>query len=243
MSDRLKHKAIVPILLLVIVILVALIAIGSRFQIKTVTVEGNSYYTDEEIQNLLFSDFWEKNTLYSWFKCRMGQQKTIPFIERYQMDMISPTEIEVIVYEKNLIGYVEYMGSKMYFDRDGIVVESSQKEMDGIPEILGINFNQIVLYQKLDVNNDQLFDGVLTLTQLLQKFELDVDIIYFDKSNKASIQINDITVELGTLELLDGKITELNDILPNLKGKKGILYLDNYNESSIKSTYIFKNTE
>lgn len=243
MYSRLKHRALLPVLLLVVILLIVLLIIVSRFQVKTITVEGNYYYTDEEIQNLLFSDFLEKNTLYSWLKCRMGQEKNIPFIERYQMDIISPTEIEVIVYEKNIIGYIDYMGSKMYFDRDGVVVESSQKEMQGIPQILGVNFKQIILYQKLEVDQDQLFDGVLTLTQLLQKFELDVDTIHFDKSDQATIQIGDITVELGNLELLDGKISELNDILPNLEGKKGTLYLDTYKESSIKSTYIFKKAD
>ena len=33
--------------------------------------------------------------------------------------------MEVIIYEKSVVGYVSYMSSYMYFDKDGIIVELS----------------------------------------------------------------------------------------------------------------------
>ena len=36
--------------------------------------------------------------------------------------------MEVIIYEKNMVGYVQYMSSNFYFDGDGVVVESTRKK-------------------------------------------------------------------------------------------------------------------
>ena len=46
----------------------------------------------------------------------------------------------ITVYEKAVIGYIRYMGCNMYFDKDGIVVESSTETFEKVPEIIGLKF-------------------------------------------------------------------------------------------------------
>ena len=48
--------------------------------------------------------------------------------------------MEIIIYEKSIVGYVSYMSSYMYFDKDGIVVESSSSQLDGVPWVTGLDF-------------------------------------------------------------------------------------------------------
>lgn len=67
-----------------------------------------------------------------------------------------------------------------------------------------------------------------------------VDKINFDSFGDAELFIGDITVELGGDENLDGKIAELRDILPELSGLSGTLYLDTYDEANSSPTYTFK---
>ena len=50
----------------------------------------------------------------------------------------------------------------------------------------------------------------------------------------------DVVVELGDSEDLDGKVTELSGILPELSGLSGTLYLDTYDETNSTPTYTFK---
>ena len=69
----------------------------------------------------------------------------------------SPDSITIRVYEKSVAGYVEYMGRYMYFDRDGIVVESSETRTEGIPQVTGIRFDHVVLYEALPVKNTDIF--------------------------------------------------------------------------------------
>ena len=52
--------------------------------------------------------------------------------------------------------------------------------------------------------------------------------------------MGDITVELGNSDSLDGKIAELHDIMTELTGLSGTLYLDTYDETNSTPTYTFK---
>ena len=67
-----------------------------------------------------------------------------------------------------------------------------------------------------------------------------MDKIDFDSFGNANLSVGDITVELGGSENLDGKVTELKGILPELSGLSGTLYLDTYDEANTNPTYTFK---
>lgn len=242
MLDRQKkHRVgLIFIILLLVLVIAGVIAIESS-TIKTVTVTGNSFYTEDEIKEFLFDSTVENNTIKCYLDNRLGKNKEIPFIERYQIEVVNNHEVEVIVYEKNIVGYVHYMGSYMYFDRDGIVVESSSEKLKGICEVKGIRFSQIVLYGQIQTEVKGLFDQVLLMTQLFEKYKMDIERINFNKSSEVSVKIGDIKVKLGKAEDMDLKVSELNDILPQLKGMKGTLYLDNIQFGAASDgTYYFK---
>ena len=61
------------------------------------------------------------------------------------------------MYTKRAWWAVSYMSSYMYFDKDGIIVESSSQKLPGIPWITGLKFGHIVLYQKLPVESERGF--------------------------------------------------------------------------------------
>ncbi len=242
MLDRLKeHKVRWTLILLLLILAAAAAFIIKSSTIETVKVTGNSFYSEDEIRNFVFDSKVENNTIKCYLNNRFGRNKEIPFVERYQIEIINRHEVEVIVYEKNIIGYVNYMGSYMYFDRDGTVVESSSELLDGICQVRGLSFSRIVLYEPIETSIKGLFAQVLTMTQLFDKFEMDIDLIDFDKENEVQISVGDIKVELGAAENLDLKIAELHDILPQMDGMKGTLYLDDMESgASSDGTYYFK---
>lgn len=242
MLDRQKKRRVGLILIIILLILVIAGAVAIKSStINAVKVTGNSFYTEEEIKAFLFDSTVENNTIKCYLDNRFGENKEIPFIERYQIEIVNNHEVEVIVYEKNIIGYVEYMGSYMYFDRDGTVVESSPEKLDGICEVKGISFSKIVLHEQIETKIKGLFEQVLLMTQLFEKYELDIELINFDLSTNVSVSVGDIKVELGEADDMDLKIAELDDILPRLEGLKGTLYLDDIQfGASSDETYYFK---
>ncbi|MCI8512073.1 MAG: FtsQ-type POTRA domain-containing protein [Lachnospiraceae bacterium] len=242
-------------------------------QISEIEVSGNKRYTKEQIIDMLFDGKWSKNAVYCYYENRFREHRVLPFIEEYKIEFKSPTKVEVVVFEKSVVGYVSYMSSYMYFDKDGIVVESSNEQLPGVPWITGLEFGHIMLYEPLPVGRQeaksetetttaaadedgeeakepargqelldsrQIFEQILNLTQVLSVNEVQVDKIHYGSYGEVQLFIEDIVVELGSGGNLNGKIAELRDILPELSGYAGTLYLDTYDEANSNPTYTFK---
>jgi len=209
-------------------------------QVKEIEVTGNRHYTEEQIIDLIFDEKWSKNSAYCYYENNFQEPKSIPFIEEYKVEFQSPTKVRIVVFEKSVVGYVSYMSSYMYFDKDGIIVESSVEQLPGIPWITGMEFGHIVLHQPLPVANQAIFDQILNLTQVLSVNGVQVDKINYNSFLEAELTIGTIIVELGNDENLNGKVSELSDILPELTGLSGTLYLDSYDENNSNPMYTFK---
>lgn len=199
--------------------------------ITSITVSGNQHYEDEEIVSMLFPGKWDRNTCYAMIKDKTKDHIQIPFVEGYKLVFQGLNKVEVIIYEKSVVGYVSYMSSNMYFDKDGIIVESTDRQLTGIPQITGLDFGHIVLHQALPVENKTIFGEILNLTQILSTHEIAVDRIQYDSLGQAKLYIGTICVVLGNNTAMDGKISEMKDQLAVLEGESGTLYLDNYDES------------
>lgn len=233
-----KRKKI-GILAAVLLVLTAAAALW-LVRVTEITVTGNKQYSDEQMTEILFPDPISRISIVCYLRDRLREHETIPFVEDYEIVFQSPRKVEVIVYEKSVVGYVSYMSSYMYFDKDGIIVESSSEKLTGIPWITGLGFGHIVLYQKLPIENDDVFQEILNLTQILSIYELQVDRIKYNQFGEATLYMGEIEVVLGNNEALNGKIAELHDMIPKLAGRSGVLYLDNYDETNTSLMYVFK---
>ena len=208
----------------------------SVFRVQNVSVEGNVHYTSEEIEAMVLTDRLSYNSLYLSLKYRNKEIRDIPFIETMSVRVDSPDSITIRVYEKSVAGYVEYMGRYMYFDRDGIVVESSETRTEGIPQVTGIRFDHVVLYEALPVKNTDIFQEILSITQMLSKHQITTDKIYFNESNEITLYFDNIRAKLGK-DNLEEKVMRLEQILPNLSGESGVLDLQNYSEDRKNVTF------
>ncbi len=219
----------------IIVLLVGILFLSVR--ITQVDVTGNKQYTQEEIVGFLFPDNKSRNTLLCFLQDRLKKHIQIPFVEDYEIVFQAPNRVEVIVYEKSVVGYVSYMSSYMYFDKDGIIVESANEALPGVPLITGLKFGQIVLYQKLPLEKEEIFQEILNLTQILTINHLQVDRIQYGRYGEIILYMKGIEVLLGSGGNLNGKVAELKDMLPQLEGVSGILHLEDYDETNIRAGY------
>lgn len=227
---------LIPAAMIVLVLIILILGM----QITEVTVIGNERYTEQQIVDLLFPDQRDLNTAYFYYNEKTKPHKTIPFVEEYKIVFVNMNHVEVILYEKSVVGYVTYMSSNLYFDKDGIVVESTNTILPGIPLITGLEFGKIVLYQPLPAGSGKIFDDILNMTQILSIYKIHVDRIQYNSYVEATLYIDDLKIIMGDNEGLNGKIAELNDILPRLSGRAGTLYLDTYNETDTNVMYTFE---
>ena len=117
----------------------------------------------------------------------------------------------------------------LHFDKDGFVVETSQEVIEDVPKIEGLTCDSVVLYEKLPLANDTALKNLLSLTQLLQKYEIPSKRIkYEETSGSMTVYSGKITILVGNADNLAQKIMRLQYILPQLEGKKGTLHLENW---------------
>ena len=105
----------------------------TNYTVTTSYVEGNVHYTDEEILDMVMTGRYGNNSLFLSMKYKNKSISGVPFVEKMDVSVMDPHTIKIEVYEKALAGYVEYLENYMYFDKDGIVVESSNEQTKGIP--------------------------------------------------------------------------------------------------------------
>ena len=237
---RKKRLTIIGVVLAVIFILLlsAYEYILNNYTITTVYVDGNVHYTNEEIMEMVMGGRYGNNSLFLSLKYRDKGIEGIPFIQTMDVAIEAKDTIRITVYEKALAGYVSYLGRYVYFDKDGIVVETSEEETKGIPQVTGLTFNHVILHEPLPVENEEVFNEVLNITQQLSKYSLTVDKIYFDTDYHVTLLFGNVKISLGTSDNIDEKIMKLQYILPELEGKSGTLDMTEYNEDT--TTYSFE---
>mgnify|MGYP003317264805 CR=1 FL=1 len=168
------------------------------------------------------------NSLYLSLKYRLKEAENIPFVDVLDVSILAPDTIKITVYEKALAGYIEFMDSYMYFDRDGYIVETSNVKTVGVPWIVGLDFDHVVLGEKIPVEDDTIFASIMNITNLLDEFSLSADKIYFQSNMEVVVFFEDIRVMLGDASHLEEKIMVLPTFLEELTGKKGTLRMEEY---------------
>ena len=197
------------------------------YRLKEITVDGLTRYTKEEFCEKLEYGFITSLTPLFCLSDTIAP-KEIPFVETYEIDYVDRQTARVLVHEKRITGCVIIMGRYMFFDKDGIVVESSDTPVPGIPVITGLEFDEIVLYRKLQVQKQSLFDTILQLVRLMEQHEIPVKEISFDSGYEVTLYLDDITVLLGKKANYDEDLNALAGILQSLSGRNGTLDMRNY---------------
>ena len=233
----LKQKIWIAVTAAVIIICAAMAYILTYYRVNNVEVVGNSHYTTQEIEDMVLKGNLFDNSLLLNLKYRNKSIENVPFVEKMDVEVIGADSIRIMVYEKKLAGCVSYLGNYMYFDRDGIVVESSLEASSNVPEVLGLSFNYVIIHEKLPVEKQEVFEEILDITQLLSKYNLHANKIFFDSEYNVYLYFDGIEVSIGTKDYIDEKIIQLQYILPNLEGKSGILEMKDFNEDTKNVTF------
>ena len=209
----------------------------NAFRITSVMVEGNIHYSTDQITEMVMNSDFSNNSVFLSMQYHNKSITDVPFVERIDVSVVDRQTVKITVYEKALAGYVQYLGSYMYFDKDGIVVESSNVLTPGIPEVSGLKFNHVVLHEALPVENEEIFQEILNITNLLNKHGLSATKIQFDSLYDVSLHFGKVRVIMGEDADMDQIIMHLTGILPHLEGKSGVLHMENFSESNKDITF------
>ncbi|MBR3539365.1 MAG: hypothetical protein IKN79_09895 [Eubacterium sp.] len=227
----------------IILLILAVLLIGGGFYVSTfhldeLEVEGCVLSSPEAIKEAIRQDAPLNNILLLWVKNKVRPIRNIPFVAKLDVEFVDKNTLKVTVYEKSVAGCLEYMDHYVYFDRDGIVLEASVEKKKGVPSINGLDITSWELGKSLPIADPDRFSQILTITQLIEKYSLDIDLISFTKENEIILRHSRILVELGDGKNLTMQMMNLGSILKGLEGKKGTLYMKDF--TSDVSTASFK---
>ena len=225
------------ILLIVVIVLMAAFIYISTFKIIDIKVSGCSKVDEQVIIDAIREQSFADNTIVLYFQNKIKPIDDIPFVAKIDIEFVSRNEISVTVYEKSVAGCVEYMDGYVYFDKDGIVLESSQEIIEGVPCIRGLNFTEWEMGKKLPIDNESKFKSILSITQLIDKYGLDIDGIKFTAENEIILYHDGITIELGKGDNLAIQMMNLGSILENLEGMEGILYMKDFDSNDSTASF------
>lgn len=232
-----KRRRIKKFLFAVCIIIILLVLIFLMNRIESVEVVGNQHYSEAEIKKLMINGKLEQNAWYLFWKYKYMKTDEIPFIDTTEVSITGRGKVKIQVYEKKIVAYVEYLGRYMYFDKDGIVVESSEQAMDDVPLVSGLEFKKIILYEKLPVKKEKVFNSLLNLTQLLTKNKIHPDNIYYNENLEVTLYFGNVKVLLGKDENMNEKITRLSYLTSELEGRNGTLHMEKFNEDTRNITF------
>ncbi|MDD3173686.1 MAG: cell division protein FtsQ/DivIB [Herbinix sp.] len=224
-SNSVRKRICRKILAVLLIIGIPAVMFLFTFTIKKVEVVGADRYTDKQIKNSVLQTRPDYNSIYLYLKYKFFTTAQIPFVEKIDVELVNNHKVTINVYEKIVAGCVEFMGEYLYFDKDGIIVESSPKKIEDVPIINGLQFSKIILHEKLNVQKNELFDVIINLTKLINKYELIVNTINFDSNYEVTLVCGDINVLLGKKNTYDEPLSDLKNILEKAEGT-GVYELD-----------------
>lgn len=242
-SNNVRKRIMIKLLKLIVFLGLPLLVFVSMFRLEQVTVTGSQRYTQDAMKEKVIQTRYDQNTLLMYMRYSYFKEVDIPFVEKIDLKLVDSHTVAIHVYEKMVTGCVEFMGEYLYFDKDGIVVENSSTLLEDIPQIKGLRFKQIIMNEKLIVQKAELFDIILNLTQLIDKYGLDVSAIRFDSDYSVTVDCGIISASLGKRSTYDevlyelsniiqGTNTEINAVLERIEGDELELDMSKYSKDT-----------
>lgn len=243
-KEEKKNASIVISAFLLTFMCVGIIAgclVTPTFDVKRIIVSDGNNVTGGEIQRY-FSEIKGKNTFLVNIPEIEQQIATHPYIYKAEISRNFPDALEVKYFERKPYAIVKYIESYVFIDKYGSILEiAKENRFPELPIIYGIESDNLVPGEKLEGVANLKFENSAYLLETANHVSFDYTIseINYTDAEEIIILIDELNVEIiyGEIEraILNDKITYLNEILKELKDKKGTLDISsaNYSEKVI----------
>lgn len=221
--------AIFVLLVLIMGTIIAYTLYSPYFNIKTIEVRGQDKVTKQEVLNLC-GVYPGENIFRANLKKTSERIKSgAPYVETVNIRRVFPDKVVLGITERKACGALEYMGSYIYVDKNGVALElNTRRTPKSLIEIRGIPVKKFTIGKELkdcDISKLKSLLKILSMldTELNNKNINYIDINDTDYPNEVIILIDRrVIVIMGTIEELTSKgvsayrISFLNSILDSL---------------------------
>lgn len=89
---------------------------------------GSGHYTEKEIKAMVLRGPMAENSVLAPILYTTDDTGDIPFVEGFKVTRSNRNTIVVSVKEKKAVGCIPYLDSYIYFDRNGMFIESEKTQ-------------------------------------------------------------------------------------------------------------------
>lgn len=214
----------------VIAIAVAVFALVVVFGFKTksVTYEGNVHISNERLTQSIFGDKLPNSLIFKFFG---RKNRSIPYVNSFDVTIEKPSVLHIKVHEKQLVGYVEYKGNNVYIDNYGKVVDSTSEVFNDIPKLEGLGFETMIIDEIPAADNQTNYENIITYATAYHKNGIEGGSISVDENGNTTIKVGEVLAACGNAENAERKVARLSRLLPQMKDLKGTLHLEDFDGS------------
>ena len=101
-----------------------------------------------------------------------------------------------------------------------MVLQSTKRPAAGIPLFETKNLTTFTLYEKVQMEDEELLTQIMNLANLFQHYKIQWDKVQFDENDNAILTIGKIRVLLGKKDNYDEEISALSSVLENNSKKE-----------------------
>ena len=178
---RLRLRIILGLIVLVVGLVI--FSFSSFFTVDSIEVEGNSYFTAEEIINMAHATPG-KNLIYHPDKKNIvNYLEANPYIENAKVTRGFPSTLVITVEERKQLGAIKYDDEFLIIDGDGILLRKT-KTTPKLTRIEGIVINKIQLGEEIGVEDETKLTHTLDILTKMSDGDL-----YFVKLDMSDMYI------------------------------------------------------
>lgn len=220
---------------MILAIAIVILAMLLLFHVQKIEITGNKYSEGNDILEWVQEDPYTANSLYAFVKFKTGSYEKPVYLEKVDVTLGAPWQLNVKVKEKKIVGGLIVEGRYVYFDKDGLVITEEPQMIEGISLIEGLEVEKPEQYKKLSVQNEKVFSYIIDMAEQVKKYKLNPDCIVWE-NDSMNLHFGEVCVQFGKIRFGE-KMEQLPPILEKLSGKKGILHLEHYNETSTNISF------
>lgn len=176
---KLKMPGFFTRIFIILGVIIAVIAfsLSSFFTVDTIDVQGNKYFTDEEISNMAHASTGQ-NIIYKLNKGNMlNYLEKNPYIEEARVYRKLPSTIVINVKERIQIAALTYGDQFLIIDNKGTLLRIT-KTKPKLTIVTGFKVKKVKLGETVEVNSPDLFKELLSLLKSMEAGD-----VYFTKIN------------------------------------------------------------
>ncbi|ONI45869.1 hypothetical protein AN640_04070 [Candidatus Epulonipiscium fishelsonii] len=191
----------------IIVLSFLLVLVLPVWNIENINIEGNNYYTDDDIKIIL--DLNKTTHILTLSQSDVKNiKKKLPFIKKIYLDKILPNTINLNIIERTPLGYIPFSGGYIILDEEGYVLAHHEQKIEKLPIIEGIKINKFLVGEKLIPAEDEEFIVLKDILNTLKKYNLQEEVTTINVSDTEQIHlyINSLDVIIGDIKGFEQKV-------------------------------------